>query len=161
MQKHLLILMSTLLLTLYSYAQDITFKTLTTQKIEIQNLEGNFLFKDEAYTRKNILLFFFGVRCPYCIQELPDIEKLSAIYPDLKIIGIHGQFTITDTKLRKFVKEKGLTFPILDSKTSIQLVDYLKSRHMWIGSVPYHIMIDKHGNFEPVEFSEIGAKCTN
>ncbi len=150
----------TLLLTIMISvsAKDITLHTLNKHTIHIQDFEGNLLFQEHSFKQKNILLFFFGVHCPYCIREFPALKELAKSHPDLQIIGVHGQFEIADDALKRFVRKQGFTFSILDAKTTKHLIAYLSKRHLWLGSVPYHIMIDRYGNLEPVEFDEIVSK---
>lgn len=145
-------MISTFLLHSTIYADMIYFKNINHKQLRINNLEGNFLFQDPDYKGEKVLLFFFGIECPYCLKELPDIITLSQY---IHVIGVHGQFNISDAKLKKFAALKGVHFPILDAQTTQKLIQYLSSRHMWLGSVPYHIMIDKYGNLEPIELEEI------
>ncbi|MCH9814221.1 MAG: TlpA family protein disulfide reductase [Epsilonproteobacteria bacterium] len=151
--KKLILLFS--LLSLSLYAENFRLETLQQNTIPISNYDGNLMIEDKAYKEKNILLFFFGTQCPYCIKEIPDINELDFENDNLKVIGIHAQHEISDNKLKAFVKKKGFVFEVLAFKDGMKIVEHLIARKMWIGGVPYHILIDKHGNLEPVELSEV------
>ncbi len=136
----------------------IELKTLNNDTIKITNYEGNFIFKDAKYYKKNILFFFFGTECPYCIKEIPEINKLELEQNELKIIGIHAQYKIADKNLKHFIKEKKILFEILSNSSVLKIVNHLKKRKMWIGGVPYYVFIDAHGNLEPMDFKEVLKK---
>lgn len=126
--------------------------------INITNYEGNLITENETYKQKNILLFFFGTLCPYCIKEIPDVNELDLENENLKVIGIHAQHEISDKALKAFVKKKGIVFEVLTFNDGMKIVDHLIERKMWIGGVPYHILIDRHGNLEPMELDAVLGK---
>jgi len=138
--------------------EKIELKTLNNDTIKITNYEGNFLFEDAKYHKKNILFFFFGTKCPYCIKEIPEINKLELEQNGLKVIGIHAQYEISDKDLKPFIKEKEILFEVLSNSSVLKIVNHLKKRKMWIGGVPYYIFIDKHGNLEPMDIKEVLEK---
>lgn len=146
-----------LFLSLSLFAQKFTLQTLEGEKISINNYEGNFIFEDKKYKKKNILLFFFGTRCPYCIKDIPEVNMLEN--SGIKVIGIHAQYEIEDSTLTNFVKTKGIKFDVLTYTEGDRLVDYLRRRDMWIGGVPYYVLIDPHGNLEPIELSQVKSKA--
>ncbi len=152
------IILATLLLSLSLSAQTIKLKTLKNETLNITNYEGNFIFEDAKYNKKNILLFFFGTNCHYCIKEIPDINKLNKNRTDLEVLGIHAEYEISDKKLKTFIKDKNIKFEVFSYIDGITWVKYLKSINMWIGAVPFYVLIDKHGNLEAMEFLEVMSK---
>ncbi len=146
-----------LFLSLSLFAQKFTLQTLEGKKISINNYEGNFIFEDDEYNKKNILLFFFGTKCPYCINDIPEVNTLKD--SNIKVIGIHAQYEIGDSALTSFIKTKGIKFDVLTYTEGDRLVDYLRRRDMWIGGVPYYVFIDPHGNLEPIELSKVKPKA--
>ncbi len=152
------IILAILLLSLPLFAQTIKLKTLKNDTLSITNYEGNFIFEDAKYNKKNILLFFFGTNCHYCIKEIPDINKLNKNRTNLEVLGIHAEYEISDEKLKTFIKNKNIKFEVFSYSDGITWVEYLKSINMWIGAVPFYVLIDKHGNLEAMGFLEILTK---
>ncbi len=129
-------------------AKDFTWHTLNDKTIHIQNIEGNLLFKEKPYAQKKVLLFFFGTQCPYCEQEIPQIEKL-AREKKIAVIAIQAQVPIDDDRLEEFANEEDMDhIEILRVKDGDSFINYLNKRGLWMGAVPYHILIDKYGNLE-------------
>ncbi len=149
------IILTVLFLSLSVFAENIKLKTLKNNTISITNYDGNFIFEDAKYNKKNILLFFFGTNCHYCIKEIPNINKLDKSRENLEVLGIHAEYEISDKNLKTFVKNKNINFEVFSYSDGITWVEYLKSINMWIGAVPFYIMIDKHGNLEAMGFSEV------
>ncbi len=160
MKKFIFLTLSTLLLSTYLNAvQSFTLKTLTNRAVNITNYEGNFLFTDEDYKNREVLFFFFGKHCPYCLKETPHIIELANKRANnLKIIGIHAQNRIDNQTLAEFVKKHKMNFDILTYQDGMKLVRYLKKRSMWIGGVPFHVIVDRDGNLESLEFETLLKK---
>lgn len=156
------LILTTLLLTLSLHAgepEKIELKTLSYEDINITNYDGNLIIEQEAYKGKDILLFFFGVKCGYCVKEYPQIEALALTQKNLKIIGIQAQYERTDDEIREYVQRHNIDFKVLSFNDGMKIVQHLNERGLWIGGVPYHVLIDKHGNLQPVEVGEIAKKC--
>ena len=151
-----LILFFLLLSSSLNAVQSFNLKTLNNRAINITNYEGNFLFTDDEYKGKEVLFFFFGKYCPYCIKEIPHIINLANKRSNkLKIIGIHAQNKIENPALKEFVKQQKMNFDILTYEEGMKLVRYLKKRQMWIGGVPFHVIVDIDGNLESLEFKSL------
>ena len=76
----------------------------------VQGLDGKEL--DVGKTKgKVIFLNFWGTWCPPCVAEMPSIQRL---YDRIKSEEIHFICVSEEgrTKVSKFVKEKGFTFPL-------------------------------------------------
>jgi len=76
----------------------------------VQGLDGKEL--DVAQTKgKVIFLNFWATWCPPCLAEMPSIQRL---YEKMKSEEIHFMCVSDEerTKVSKFVKEKGFTFPV-------------------------------------------------
>jgi thiol-disulfide isomerase/thioredoxin len=154
-----LILFSLILSSSLNAVQSFTLNTLTNRAINITNYEGNFLFTDEEYKNREVLFFFFGKHCPYCIKETPYIIELAKKrVNNLKIIGIHAQNRIDNKTLQEFVQKQKMNFDVLTYQEGMKLVRYLQKRSMWIGGVPFHVIVDRDGNLESVEFETLLKK---
>ncbi len=153
MRKFLIIILF-LSLTLFA-KEKIELKTLKNENIHISNYEGNLIFENIEYKDKNILFFFFGTRCPYCIEDIPDVNIIDKNENGTKVIGVHGQYEISDRELKPFIKEKNIEFEVLSKKSATTVVNHLVNRNLWLGGVPYYIFIDRHGNLEPMTLNEV------
>ena len=142
------------MMTVLAAATPLSMVTLEGNKIGMQNIEGNFLFQNDAYRKGNLILFFFGTRCPYCAKEMPQIEKMYQ-NGEITVIGVEAQAAGSDGEIRRFVRSEGITFPVLNRASGKRLVDYLIARRLWIGGVPYYIWVDRYGNLEPLDFREL------
>ncbi len=160
MKKTIFLILFSLLLSNYLNAvQNFSLKTLTNRAINITNYEGNFLFTDNDYKNKEVLFFFFGKYCPYCLKETPYIIQIAnKSANNLKIIGIHAQNRIDNQTLGEFVKKQNMNFDVLTYADGMKLVRYLKKRSMWIGGVPFHVLVDRDGNLESLEFETVMKK---
>lgn len=154
MKKTLVII---LFLSLSLFGENLNFKTLKHETISITNTNGLFDFKDAKYHNKNVLLFFFGSKCPHCEREIPKIKELSK-RDDLKLIGCHAQAMIGDLALKKYIDDVGYEFDILSFSDDINLINHLKARGLWSGEVPFHVLVSKNGDLEVVELSDIPEK---
>ncbi len=135
-------------------------KTLNNKTVHITDFEGNLVFSDPQYAKQPVLFFFFGTRCPFCAREIPQVIKLVK-EGKLKAIGIQAQFPVDDQTLKKFVKQEGFNFDVIASKDGNKLVKYLMKRRMWVGGVPYYVLVDKYGNLEPTDLDAILEKVNN
>lgn len=99
--------------------------------------------KEIAFTSssgKPALLFFWSTWCPFCVKELPNLQKQ---YPSLKSAGIEVMaINVGEPKERveKFLsKKERLEFPILlDSDSQVA------SEYNLVG-IPTYILIDAKG----------------
>jgi len=102
----------------------------------------------EALTRGPVVLAFFKVSCPVCQFALPFIERIYKAHGDgsVSIVGISQNDRI---ETAAFVKEYGLTFPMLldDAKS------YPVSNAYGLTNVPTTFWIAQDGS---IEISSIG-----
>lgn len=142
------------------FCETYNLKTINANTIHIDNFDGNFIFTDAQYTKQPVLFFFFGTRCPFCDKEIPRVIKLVK-EGKLKVIGIQAQFPVSDRVLKKFMQQKGFNFEVTAAKDGNKLVKYLIKHRMWIGGVPYYVLVDKYGNLEPTDLDAILEKVGN
>jgi len=67
----------------------------------------------ESYRGKFVLVNFWATWCAPCVQEMPSLERLHQVLgPEgLVILGVSTDEDLV--QLKRFVAEKGVTFPIL------------------------------------------------
>lgn len=95
----------------------------------------------ESYKGKVIFLNFWATWCPPCKKEMPDIENIYKEYGENKkgvvILGINNE---KKDVVKKFLEEKGYTFPtVIDENSEVM-------RKYFIQAFPTSFVIDKEGN---------------
>lgn len=101
-------------------------------------LDGS-TFKLSEQRGKVVLVNLWATWCPYCVDEMPDLQKLSEEYADrLVVIGLNVGDTQEDTEA--YVSENGYTYPmIVDS-------DYTLALGMFPSPyIPFSVVIDPEG----------------
>lgn len=93
------------------------------------------------YLGKPVFIDFWASWCPPCVEEIPEIEKISKEFPDLVVLGIHR----TETEGREigasFAQGLGVTYTLLeDSNGEIYKIMTGGQRFM-----PYAVFVDKNG----------------
>lgn len=127
MKKILIILMSILLiagLTSCSSKGNIaksentqndgTKKPVMAPDFELQSIDDS-IIKLSNMRDKNVILNFWYTGCPYCVLEMPDLQKLQDKYKnDLLLLGIN----VGEKKLavQEFMAENNLNFTVLLDK---------------------------------------------
>lgn len=95
----------------------------------------------ENYKGKVIFLNFWATWCPPCKKEMPDIENIYKEYgenkKDVVILGVNSE---KENEVKKFLKDKGYTFPIVIDENSEVMRKY------FIQAFPTSFVIDKEGN---------------
>ncbi|GKU27585.1 thiol:disulfide interchange protein tlpA [Clostridium folliculivorans] len=109
-------------------AIDFKLKTLDGKEVSLSELKG-----------KNVFINFWATWCPYCVQEMPEIEKLyqETKNSDLIILGIDiGEDNDT---VRDFLNKNKLNFNILFDYDESVATNYN------ITALPTSLFIDKNG----------------
>jgi thiol-disulfide isomerase/thioredoxin len=92
----------------------------------------------EGLKGKVVLLDFWGQWCGPCVQKLPHSQALYEKYRGrgLVVIGIHSLYG--NKNVERFVKQKGLTFPVALDNGETQ-------KRYFVVSWPTYFLIDKRG----------------
>ncbi|GFP75737.1 TlpA family protein disulfide reductase [Clostridium fungisolvens] len=109
-------------------AIDFKLKTRDGKEVSLSELKG-----------KNVFINFWATWCPYCVQEMPEIEKLyqETKNSDLIILGIDiGEDNDT---VRDFLNKNKLNFNILFDYDESVATNYN------ITALPTSLFIDKNG----------------
>ncbi len=61
-----------------------------------------------------VVLNFWATWCYYCVEEMPDFDKASALYPEVKFLMVNATDGVNETveKATEFIDEKGFLFDI-------------------------------------------------
>jgi len=104
------------------------------------------------YKGKVVFLNFWTTWCPYCLKEMPDIEKIYNEYgkngEDVIILGVASPSSdeypynadVSREEIIAFLDEYGYTFPVVFDETGQVTADY------FISAYPTTFLIDKEGN---------------
>jgi peroxiredoxin len=107
-------------------APDFELKLLTGETVKLSNYKG-----------KKVMLNFWATWCPPCKAEMPDMQKLHDAHKEEIIILAVNMDVQNDVE--GFVKEMGITFPILlDEKNEV-------NEKYQILAIPTSYFIDEKG----------------
>lgn len=98
--------------------------TVNFQAVEVENFQKGQKAPDIAfvdfdggthrlsdYQGKAVVLDFWAAWCPYCIEEMPELQKAQDKYKDkLVMIGVHRTDTEKPDAGLKFAKERGVSY---------------------------------------------------
>ena len=112
-------------------APDFSVTTLDGQKLTLSDLKG-----------KRVILDFWATWCPPCRKEIPHFIQLVKDIPqeDLVIVGISSE---AEPKLKEFVQQQGINYPIASAKG-------LPAPYSETRSIPTTFFIDRHGTIQTV-----------
>ncbi len=102
----------------------------------------------DSYKGKVIVLNFWATWCAPCVAEMPEFIKLDKDYRDkgVQVLAISADDT-TDLKtlVTRFVKEKGMTFPVYvqDTDDPQEMIDLINKD--WPGVLPATFIYDRQG----------------
>lgn len=107
------------------------------EKVEVPNivLEDQYGKKHnlQDYKGKVVFINFWTTWCPYCVDEMPALEKISKNYSnDVVVLGIAGPKSknnpnnpdVPKDKIIDFLKKKNITYPILFDETGKSFKEY-------------------------------------
>lgn len=99
--------------------------------------------KDIADFQGNVtILSFWGTWCPYCIKEMPDLQKIRENYPDVNVVLVNcgeDRATVSD-----FAAQQGYDFVwALDPNFEAQ-------RAYPTSGIPYTVVIDAEGTVSEI-----------
>ena len=109
--------------------KELKFKDFNLQDVDLTNKKGNIM-----------IINFWASWCMPCRREMPSLEKLAQMYPEIKVYAINME---KPNKLRAadFFKSIGITSLDIYFDPDFKLVKQFKMR-----GLPTSILIDKEGN---------------
>ncbi len=125
----------------------ITLKTLDGKDLKLKITDRGFLF--DRYKNKTVLLDFFGPMCPPCLMEIPHLVELQKKYAkSFQIVGIQVQVPMADKRLKSFIKEHKINYPVVNFHAAKHLVSFIYSNTDWGGQIPFMMMFDANGTLK-------------
>lgn len=119
--------------------------------MKLQGLDGK--INDLADLRGNVVLVSFGATwCAPCTTELRALQELLSEYRDKPVkffwVSIERQDEISNGDLRKYAKERKLTFPVLRDSTQMVFLQFAQRVRL-----PMIVMLRRDGKLDaPVQF---------
>lgn len=110
-------------------ALDFTLQSIRNQKVSLTDFLGN----------KIILINFWATWCPYCVAEIPHLNKIEkSLAEQVKFLSIDiGE---KPEKVQNFARQKNVAFDVLlDQQGEV-------ARRYRVKGTPTNIVIDKKGN---------------
>lgn len=105
---------------------------------QLETLEGkNVSLKD--FRGKKVLVNFWATWCPYCIQEMPDLNKLYIENKDKDFVVLAVDVGESKADVEKYIKDNPYDFEVLLDKDGRVSMEYL------VRGIPTSFMIDKEG----------------
>lgn len=102
----------------------------------LENLDGEEVSLEE-YRGKIVMLNFWATTCKFCVEEMPDMNKLQEENEDLVILAVNVRER--RDKVKDYIENGGYDFEVLlDTKGNIAM-DYL------VSAFPTSYFIDKEG----------------
>lgn len=134
-----------------SYA---SYQAISQEEENVTANEYDFTLEDQygnshtlsEYTGKEVILSFIASWCPYCNQEIGELEALYQKYQneEVAIIGIMAPDSgreISKEELIEYLSERGVTFPVLFDEGSTVFRKY------GVSSLPTTFVLDKYNMF--------------
>ena len=116
-------------------------------EFELEDFNGEKV-KIATSSGKPIFIDFWAAWCPFCTQEMPEIEKIHQEFGDkLIVLGIHRSETESVTQGTEFAKERGVTYLLLKDTTGQVYKTLTGGRNF----MPYALYIDKEGKIVKVK----------
>lgn len=110
-------------------APDFTLKNLDGEKVSLSDYKGKIVF-----------LNFWATWCPYCVKEMPDLDRIYRENEDNDFVVLAVSVGEPKSDVSDFIKDKEYSFPILlDTKGEIAIKYFVRG-------IPTTYVIDKDGN---------------
>lgn len=112
----------------------------------LENLQGEQVTLSEL-KGKNVLINFWATWCPYCIEEMPDLDKLYTENKDDDFVVLAIDVGEPQSDVEEYLSENPYEFPVLLDKDGKVSMQYL------VRGIPTSYMIDKEGNIRAIKMS--------
>lgn len=107
-------------------------------EFELENLDGD-VVKLSDFKGKKVFINFWATWCPYCVDEMPDLNKLYNKYKDDDFVILAINVGESKDKAQKFAEEYNLDFIVLLDSTN-EVAGIYGAR-----SLPTTVAIDEEG----------------
>lgn len=118
----------------------------------LKDFEGKEVRLSDFYGKKAVVLDFWAAWCPFCVDEMPVLQKAQEQYQDqLVMIGVHrtdsGESIETG---KKFADEQGVKYLLVQGTSEVY-----RASTRGVQGMPVAVFIDKNGVVQDIK---IGPK---
>ena len=107
-------------------------------EFELMDLEGN-MVKLSDLRGTNLIINFWATWCPYCVDEMPDLQKLHDKYKDDDFMVIAINVREKESKAREYLEENNIEIPVLLDSEGTASYNY------GANSIPLSVAVNKNG----------------
>jgi peroxiredoxin len=127
-------------------APDFTLQTLDGSDVTLSSLRG-----------KVVVVNFWATWCPPCVREMPRLVRVSETYRDqgLVVLGVNTTYQDDPAKVRQFVRDNGVSYPILLDPEGA--VSQLYPARL----IPTTYLIDRNGRIVHTKVGEVDEATLN
>ena len=104
----------------------------------LEDLDGNIITL-ASLGGKNLIINFWATWCPFCVDEMPDLQKLYENYKDEDLVVIAINIQESKSRVTKFLEDEGIDLPILLDEKGTTAITY------GANSIPLTIAVNKEG----------------
>lgn len=79
----------------------------------VQSIQGSSIAIDQILEKENLIAFFYTYGTP-CLNTFPELQKVAAACPNLKIVGIESTGK-SDSLAQNIIRDMHITFPLLST----------------------------------------------
>ena len=109
-------------------------------KITAFTLDGELISLENMLRRDAVLLYFWRIGCPRCMEDLPVLLELHDNYKrKLRIVGINPGVGENISDVRDFEDEYGIRHDLVFDKERKILQDYE------VAEIPLYVIVNKRG----------------
>ncbi|SHJ36419.1 Peroxiredoxin [Dethiosulfatibacter aminovorans DSM 17477] len=105
---------------------------------ELMDLDGNIVTLSDL-KGKNLIINFWATWCPYCIEEMPDLQKLHDKYKDGDFMVLAVNVREKGSKARSYLEENNIEIPVLLD------IEGTASYEYGANSIPLSVAVNKNG----------------
>jgi peroxiredoxin len=116
----------------------------TAPEFQLQTLEGEAVALQDYVGEQPLLLVFWTTWCPYCKDEVPEIEELVSEYGSegLAVLGINPSWNDSRSRAVSFVEKHQPSYPMAyDENGKV-------SERFSIRGVPTLVLVDREGTVQ-------------
>jgi len=115
-------------------------RTVQGKMLSVQERSNGLFFPQ--YPNKIILLQVFGQHCPYCLEEMPTLQRLQQQYAgNLQIIALQAEEPMGQSRASMFIQQNQMYYPVIDKEEATALLFFLQQTFEWTGILPYTLII--------------------
>jgi peroxiredoxin len=111
-------------------------------EIVIKEVENGVTF--DKLKDKVVALVFIAYNGTPCLNLIEILKKMKKKHSDFDAFAVEMR-GLSGDKLKEFVKQKEITFPIIGYENAKEFTNYIAQNTGWSGAMPFILIIDKKG----------------